>query len=75
MRHLFLVVDNSKAMKEADLLRPSRIACAEKVHWLFSNLFSVFSNIHCNSISNTVQSLVGTELEHGKINRKHSETL
>eukprot|EP00794_Sanderia_malayensis_P015253 gene15252-16827_t len=31
MRHLFLIVDHSKAMTESDLLRPSRIACTEKL--------------------------------------------
>ena len=30
MRHLFIVVDMSKAMQEADL-KPSRLACSVKV--------------------------------------------
>ncbi|XP_065060817.1 general transcription factor IIH subunit 2-like [Rhopilema esculentum] len=31
MRHLFIVVDMSSSMKESDLLRPSRIACTQKL--------------------------------------------
>lgn len=54
MRHLFIVVDMSRAMEEADL-KPSRLACSVKVQfgmikkkyvrflnfsWLFIALFS-----------------------------------
>ena len=31
MRHLYVVVDMSKSMKESDLLRPSKLASAAKV--------------------------------------------
>ena len=31
MRHLFVVLDTSDSMKEGDLLRPSRLASAQKV--------------------------------------------
>ncbi|XP_057304514.1 general transcription factor IIH subunit 2-like [Hydractinia symbiolongicarpus] len=35
MRHLYVVVDMSKSMKESDLLRPSKIACVTKLLELF----------------------------------------
>ena len=31
MRHLFIILDMSKSMKEADLLHPSRLACVSKI--------------------------------------------
>jgi len=31
MRHLYVIVDMSKTMKESDLLRPSKLACANKL--------------------------------------------
>ena len=38
MRHLFVVVDMSRAMEEADL-KPSRLACSVKVQYIIINLY------------------------------------
>ena len=50
MRHLFIIVDMSRAMEEADL-KPSRLACSVKVHELtISDILRVENNMQCLSL-------------------------
>lgn len=50
MRHLFIIVDMSRAMEEADL-KPSRLACSVKVPQLtISDILRVENNMPCLSL-------------------------
>ena len=49
MRHLFVVVDMSRAMEEADL-KPSRLACSVKVQFISLSLAEFYTTANMNTV-------------------------
>ena len=62
MRHLFIIVDMSRAMEEADL-KPSRLACSVKVPQLtISNILRVENNMQCLSLVLPISEIFNVKL-------------